>query len=584
MIDVMVDKQADMLIIGDNDDFTRTMEQHLNRQYKTKVITGNKDKQTFIENNDLDKIKASSQQQFMFYITQSRVDLYGPDIEVVKSLCQTASEQHINTFVLVSSAAIFAPRCNHSGWVSEAKIPIQGINPYADQWILLEKTVKKHLAKDISLIILRPATILFQDSKEFISQLFAAKIVVTLPGFNPTVQCLHPDDFFQAIDAVVNNPLAGIYHLSPEQGIPLWNALSQAGCYFMPGPSLLRRLLTKSDGLKQPIAEEQLQQIRYPWTIANKKSKSILGFKPDYSSLQAIQHAFQDASSQAFSLSYKKGREKKNMAKNNKFIENNSDDYDHYGLDHQYIKRWTKTIFRFLHDKYWRIEYRGVEHIPQKGGAILVGLHRGFMPFDGAMLLQMSVTKLKRYPRFLVHHSLLKPPFLSNFTAKLGGLLACRENADTVLQQDELLCLFPEGIQGAFSYYKNAYQLSSFGGDEYIKIALRNNVPIIPFVTLGSAEIYPIFAKIHWQWFKHHTQWPCLPITPTFPLLPLPLPSKWHTQFLPAFNFHQQYSPECAKDNALIHSLSNKVQTAMKKEIEEMKNKRRSLFFGSIFK
>jgi 1-acyl-sn-glycerol-3-phosphate acyltransferase len=43
----------------------------------------------------------------------------------------------------------------------------------------------------------------------------------------------------------------------------------------------------------------------------------------------------------------------------------------------------------------------------------------------------------------------MKFPFLFDFMIKLGGIPACRENADWVLQHDEVVGIFPEGIHGA---------------------------------------------------------------------------------------------------------------------------------------
>jgi hypothetical protein len=107
---------------------------------------------------------------------------------------------------------------------------------------------------------------------------------------------------------------------------------------------------------------------------------------------------------------------------------------------------------------------------------------------------------------------LVKFPFLANYMTRLGGIVACRENAEWVLDNDELLGFFPEGIRGAFSLYRDAYKLKKFGRDEFVRMALRNRAPIVPFVTLGSAETFPILGKIEWRWFRRRTDWPFLPI------------------------------------------------------------------------
>ncbi len=192
------------------------------------------------------------------------------------------------------------------------------------------------------------------------------------------------------------------------------------------------------------------------------------------------------------------------------------------------------------------------------------------------------VKKTGRYPRFLTHPALLKFPFLANFMTKLGGVVACQESGDRVLESNELLGIFPEGIHGAFTAYREAYRIQAFGRDAFVKLALRHRAPIVPFVTVGSAEIFPIFAKIPFRLWTKYAGWPCLPITATFPLLPVPLPSKWHTQFLPPIPT-DQYPPEAAEDRAVIKAISREVRTRMQQAVDAMLARRRSIFFGSIF-
>jgi 1-acyl-sn-glycerol-3-phosphate acyltransferase len=177
----------------------------------------------------------------------------------------------------------------------------------------------------------------------------------------------------------------------------------------------------------------------------------------------------------------------------------------------------------------------------------------------------------------------MKFPFLFDFMIKLGGIPACRENADWVLQRDEIVGIFPEGIQGAFTPYRSAYRLGKFGRDEFVKTALRNRAPIVPFATVGSAEIFPILAKIRWPWWERLTDWPYFPITPTFPLAPVPLPSKWHMRFLPAVPLEPVYTPADADNPRAVRAISGDIRARIQSALDEMVARRRWIFFGSIF-
>src|SRR5260370_30459095 len=114
-------------------------------------------------------------------------------------------------------------------------------------------------------------------------------------------------------------------------------------------------------------------------------------------------------------------------------------------------------------------------------------------------------------------------------------------------------------------------------------MALRTRAPIVPFVTMGSAEIFPILAKIEWSWWKRCSEWPFIPITPTFPLLPIPLPSKWHMLFLEPMHIQRQYPPEAADDDRIVKSIGRQLRCKIEEAMVWMRGRRRAIFFRSIF-
>ena len=251
-------------------------------------------------------------------------------------------------------------------------------------------------------------------------------------------------------------------------------------------------------------------------------------------------------------------------------------------IDRKYIDRWSRTLFHFLEKHYWRIEVKGLDQIPLTGPAILVGTHRGFVPWDAIMTLHLIVRHTGRVPRFLCHPGLLKFGPIRKFVTGLGGVPACRENADRVLSAGEIAGILPEGVEGAFSLYRDAYKLRGFGRDDFVKLSLRHRVPIVPFVVVGSAEAVPMLARIKWRWWTRRLDWPYLPIS-TFPWLPVPLPSKWHIQFLSAIHAYENHSPEAARDYKVVKRISLSVRISMQHALDEILHRRRSIFYGSVF-
>src|ERR1700674_2980992 len=477
--------------------------------------------------------------------------------------------------VLISSAAAVSPSHHHPGWAAESERP-PGRNPIARAWLELEARAPAHRGGGAStaaqpppeLIVLRPVAVTAADGEDELCRLLRSRTALVPAGFDPTVQLLSPDDLAGAVECALRRGAGkpGIYHVAPAGAMPLRAALRLAGASRLP-------LGVLSGG-------GRLDYLRHSWTVSGRKIERELGFTPRATSAAAVAA---ELAPRRGPTECAEGAAGAAVAAGAVSAASELPEFDPYGLDKEYIAAYGRTLFRFLHDLYWRIEHQGLEHVPRQGRAVLTGVHRGFMPWDGVMALHLIARELGRHPRFLIHPCLVKMPFLANYMTKLGGILACQENADWVLGQDELLGMFPEGIHGAFTMYRDAYRLGKFGRDEYVKMALRQSAPIVPFVTVGSAEIYPILGRIDSRLVRRVFEWPFLPLAPNFPLPGLPLPSKWHTRFLEPLPVGELYPPEAAEDPEVVRGISREVRSRMHAAIQDMLARRKSIFRGSIF-
>jgi 1-acyl-sn-glycerol-3-phosphate acyltransferase/nucleoside-diphosphate-sugar epimerase len=497
-----------------------------------------------------------------------------PDLGEAERLLGTCAASPLRLVLLVSSAAVYGARPQNPGFIAESRPPSQNgknwygaMNRIAEQWMALEALAAGHLGdrQQVKLTILRPTTVLTAGGRDYFSRLFSGHVAFTLVGHDPSLQLLRPDDLAEAVCRAVERESGGTYNVAPSGVIPLRAALRRARVRRIPLGYGLQRL---ARGLLAPLGLahrlDQLEYVRYSWTVANEKGRRAWDIEPRRSSAAALGD-FLD------------GPQPRTPTREEEKV------FDDYGMDVDYVAAYGRTLLKFLRHYYWRIEARGLEHVPRQGRAVLAGVHRGFMPLDAIMTFDLVVQELKRYPRFLIHPTLIKLPFQFNFMTKFGGVIACQENADRVLQDDQLLGFYPEGIHGAFTLYRHAYRLGKFGRNEFVKTALRNRAPIVPFVTVGSPEIFPIIGKIDWHWWKRLTQWPFFPIAPPFPLLPIPLPSKWHTQFLEPIHVEDQYGPEAAEDKAIVRMISRDVRDRMQAAVDAMLERRRSIFYGSVF-
>ena len=253
---------------------------------------------------------------------------------------------------------------------------------------------------------------------------------------------------------------------------------------------------------------------------------------------------------------------------------------DEWGFDEEFAEL-VLPFLDFLYDRWWRVRATGARHVPAHGRALLAANHAGILPWDATM---MSVALLRehplpRYPRFLVLNWAFALPWISVVMRKVGGVVASPYNAMRLLEQDELVAVFPEGVKGAGKAFSDRYRLQRFGRGGFVEIALRTRAPIVPVAVVGSEEIYPKLGES--RLLARATGAPYFPLTPTFPWLgPLgavPLPSKWRIEFCEPIDT-SRYGPQAADDRALVFELSERVRETIQQKLYENLVKRGPAF------
>jgi 1-acyl-sn-glycerol-3-phosphate acyltransferase len=255
-------------------------------------------------------------------------------------------------------------------------------------------------------------------------------------------------------------------------------------------------------------------------------------------------------------------------------------DEDEWGFDEEFATA-LRPLLDFLYDRWWRVETTGVRNVPSNGRAMLVANHAGILPWDGTMI-SLAIQRehpQPRYPRFLVLDWAFTLPFVSVAMRKVGGVVASPYNASRLLEQDELVAVFPEGVKGAGKDYRDRYRVQRFGRGGFIEIALRTGAPIVPVAVVGSEEIHPKLGESNL--LARLTGAPYFPLTPTFPWLgplgAIPLPSRWRIEFCEPLDY-SSYGPEAASDRALVLELSEQVREVIQRKVWENLVKRRHAF------
>ena len=255
---------------------------------------------------------------------------------------------------------------------------------------------------------------------------------------------------------------------------------------------------------------------------------------------------------------------------------------DEWGFDEEFAEA-AYPIFEFLYDVWWRVRTTGILNVPSHGRGLIVSNHSGSLfPFDASMIgvAMMKEHPLPRWTRPLVLNWGFELPFLSFFLRKVGGVPASPFNAMRLLEQDELVMVFPEGVKGTGKAFSDRYRLQRFGRGGFVEVALRTGSPIIPVAVVGAEEIYPKIADS--RLLARITGAPFAPVTPTLPWLgPLgliPLPSRWRIEFCEPIDL-SEYPPDAADDKALLYDISEQVRETIQDTLYENLVRRGSAFF-----
>ena len=244
---------------------------------------------------------------------------------------------------------------------------------------------------------------------------------------------------------------------------------------------------------------------------------------------------------------------------------------DEWGFDEEFV-HVVEPLLDFLYDQWWRVKATGVEKVPAHGRALLAGNHAGILPWDATM---MSIALLRehplpRYPRFLVLDWAFQLPWVSTAIRKVGGVVASPYNALRLLEDDQLVAVFPEGVKGTGKPFSERYRLQRFGRGGFVELALRTGAPIVPVAVVGSEEIYPMIGQSGLA--ARALRAPYFPLTPTFPWLgPLgmiPLPSKWRIEFCDPIPT-ESYGPDAVNDRGLVLELSERVRSTIQQKVYE---------------
>ena len=241
-----------------------------------------------------------------------------------------------------------------------------------------------------------------------------------------------------------------------------------------------------------------------------------------------------------------------------------SQGFDAWGFNIKNMKN-NMRLTKFLYEKYYKVEAVGLENIPKEGRCLIIPNHSGQLPFDGMLLAYSLLTNPNgpRAPKAMVERFLPSVPFIGNWLSSVGAVIGDPVNCERMLDNEEAIIVFPEGVRGSNKLYKYKYQLQRFGSG-FMHLAMKHHAPVIPVGIIGMEETIRSYADI-----KPLAKLLGMPVAPL--VLPFIFPSKVYIYFgKPVYFKNDVY-----KEND-INERVDKVKGAINELLEEGLAKRAS--------
>ncbi len=193
--------------------------------------------------------------------------------------------------------------------------------------------------------------------------------------------------------------------------------------------------------------------------------------------------------------------------------------YDPWGYNNETMKV-TMSLYRYIYNHYFRVTAHGLSNIPAKGRVLLIPNHSGQIPFDGTLVgMAMALeSENPRAARVMIERFFPTVPFIGNFMNMMGGVIGDPVNCSRMLEREEAVMVFPEGIRGSGKPFRKRYNLQRFGNG-FMHLAMAHKTPVIPVGIVGCEESILTLGN-----FKPLAKLLAIPYVPV--ALPVLLPTK----------------------------------------------------------
>lgn len=230
---------------------------------------------------------------------------------------------------------------------------------------------------------------------------------------------------------------------------------------------------------------------------------------------------------------------------------------DAYARDFWDGARYTLALLWTGHGRVWHgYEVRGLENIPDEGGALLVYYH-GALPLDYYYLVASCLLHKRRLIRGVGDRFVFRVPgfkiLTDVFKVSPGTVQSCAQ----VMREGDLLAIAPGGVLEA-QFGDERYRLLWKKRLGFAKAAIEARVPVVPVFTQNIREAFRsvAFGRGLFKKLYDKTRLPIVPIYGGFPV-------KMRTFVGPPIPFDPNASP-----SELAHKAATAVESLIRQHQE----------------
>lgn len=192
---------------------------------------------------------------------------------------------------------------------------------------------------------------------------------------------------------------------------------------------------------------------------------------------------------------------------------------DPWGLDLRKASSSIEYIWP-IYKNYFKVRVFGKDNVDDRP-YMITSNHTGQIAIDGMLISTAFAMEIDppRILRAMVERFFTGLPFVGTWAAQGGAVLGDRQNCEKLLERNQSVLVFPEGVRGVSKSTKDFYKVQNFTRG-FFRIALSSGVPILPIAVVGAEEVFPYVYQA--KTIAKKLGLPALPISANY--IPLPSP------------------------------------------------------------